>query len=87
MGGLYWRRASSTGAVLALIAGFFALTGLTPIREPLSDALSPLTAATGIAVTEATLGLGSVVLALVAMVVGSLLWPDDKQAVTAAEVP
>ncbi len=86
VGGLYWRRASSTGAVLALLAGFFALTWLTPIREPLSDALSPLTAATGIAVTEATLGLSSVVLALVAMVVGSLLWPDDQPAATAAEV-
>ena len=30
IGGLYWKRASSTGAVLALLCGFFAIFGLDP---------------------------------------------------------
>jgi len=31
-GGLYWKRASSTGAVLALLAGSSAVLGLTPVQ-------------------------------------------------------
>jgi SSS family solute:Na+ symporter len=75
VGGLYWKRASSTGAVLALLAGFSALAGLTQVREPLETVLGPLSAA--------KVGLGSVSLALLAMVVGSLVFPDPDQ--TAAE--
>ena len=32
-GGLYWKRASSTGAVLALLAGSAAVLGLTPVQD------------------------------------------------------
>ena len=32
-GGLYWKRASSTGAVLALLAGSSAVIGLTPVQD------------------------------------------------------
>jgi SSS family solute:Na+ symporter len=65
--GLYWKQASSTGAVLALLAGFTAVLGLSPVQEKL-----------GISITSARVGLISVVAALVAMVVGSLLFPDGK---------
>ena len=32
-GGLYWKKASSTGAFLALITGFVSLLGLSPIKQ------------------------------------------------------
>ena len=35
LGGLYWKKASSTGALLALMAGLFALAGLGPVQEVL----------------------------------------------------
>ncbi len=63
--GLYWKRASSTGAVLALLAGFTALFGLSPVQKTL-----------GISITSARVGLISVVTAIAAMLVGSLLFPD-----------
>ena len=59
--GMYWKRASSTGAVLALITGLSAIVGLFQKNV----ALVGLT----------TLGLGAV-----AMVVGSLLFPDRPEA-------
>ena len=34
-GGLYWKRASSTGAVLGLVAGITAITGLGPVQQSL----------------------------------------------------
>ena len=33
LGGLYWQRASSTGAFLALLAGMTAIIGLGPVQE------------------------------------------------------
>jgi solute:Na+ symporter, SSS family len=68
LGGLYWKRASSTGALLALIAGLFALAGLSPVQDALgfkvgSDRTSLLT-------------IGGTVLA---MVLGSLLFPDPQR--------
>jgi SSS family solute:Na+ symporter len=33
LGGIYWKRASSTGAVLALLAGTVAVLGLTPVQD------------------------------------------------------
>ncbi|MGC9326341.1 MAG: sodium:solute symporter family transporter, partial [Candidatus Hinthialibacter sp.] len=34
--GLYWKRASSTGATLALISGFSAIFGLSKVRDLLN---------------------------------------------------
>jgi SSS family solute:Na+ symporter len=65
--GLYWKRASSTGAVLALLAGFTAVLGLSPVQRIL-----------GISVSSARVGLISVVATLVAMLIGSLLFPDPE---------
>ncbi len=39
-GGLYWKRASSTGAVLALLAGSGAVLGLTPVQDGIDDFLT-----------------------------------------------
>lgn len=66
--GLYWRRASSTGAVLALLAGFSAILGLDPVQKLV-----------GIDVPSARVGLLSVAFTAVMMILGSLLFPDKKK--------
>ena len=66
VGGLYWKRASSTGAVLALLCGFFAIFGLEPVRNAVGfDGL-----------TGAQVGLFTIGMAFTAMIIGSLLFPD-----------
>ncbi len=67
VGGLYWKRASSTGAVLALLAGFTAILGLGPVQELI-----------GINIPSARVGLVSIATTTIAMVLGSLLFPDRK---------
>jgi SSS family solute:Na+ symporter len=42
LGGLYWKRASSRGAFLALLAGIFAVVGLSPVQEGIGIALTAL---------------------------------------------
>ncbi|HID78039.1 MAG TPA: sodium:solute symporter family protein [Planctomycetaceae bacterium] len=64
-GGLYWKRASSTGAVLALLAGCTALLGLTPVQGLF-----------GVTIPSARVGLVSIGATIAAMVFGSLLFPD-----------
>lgn len=68
LGGLYWKRASSTGAFLALVAGVFALAGLGPVQAIL-----------GIDVDSARIGLLTIGSTLFAMIIGSLLFPDRIQ--------
>jgi SSS family solute:Na+ symporter len=63
--GLYWKRASKVGAYLALIAGFFAVLGLAPVKRIFHIGLS-----------SAVVGLITVALATLLMVVGSLVFPD-----------
>ena len=64
--GLYWKRASSTGAACALIAGFSALLGLGTVQEWF-----------GLSGWKSwNIGLITLVVAAVAMVVGSLAFPD-----------
>lgn len=65
--GLYWKRASSTGAVLALLSGSTALLGLGPVQKWM-----------GIdgGISSARVGLLTVLFAIGVMVVGSILFPD-----------
>ena len=84
--GLYWKRASSTGAVLALLCGLLAILGLGPVRKGLGlDGLLAAAAEglglkpTGERIT-AWIGLGTIILAVAAMIVGSLLFPDKRPA-------
>lgn len=66
--GLYWKRASSTGAVAALVCGLTALLGLSPVQKAL-----------GFKMSSAWVGLGTICLTLVVMVLGSLFFPDREK--------
>jgi len=79
IGGLYWKRASSTGAAAALIAGCSAILGLGPIRKRLSDFLS--SESNPVELTGARMGLIAIALTVAAMIVGSLLFPDKDKPV------
>jgi SSS family solute:Na+ symporter len=66
--GLYWKRASATGAFLALLSGLTALLGLGPVKH-----------AVGLGnFSGARVGLISILIAVTAMVAGSLLFPDKN---------
>ena len=67
--GLYWKRASCSGAYLSLFAGFVAALGLRPVGSMF-----------GIDWTGERAGLTATALALVLMVLGSLVFPDRDQA-------
>ena len=67
-GGLYWRKASCTGAYLALGSGSLAVLALGDLRQAIG--LTWL--------SEPAIILGTTVLSLLLMIVGSLLWPDPK---------
>ncbi len=68
VGGLYWKQASSTGAMLALLAGTASVVGLEPVQ-----------ALCGIDVAPEMVGLGTTAAALVLMVLGSIIVPDAGQ--------
>ena len=67
-GGLYWKRASSTGAFLSLLAGLIGFFALDPVQNMV-----------GIKMSAARVGLFSVAITLATMVIGSLLVPDKKK--------
>jgi len=60
-GGLYWKRATRRGALLALIFGFSAVLSLGPLKQAL-----------GITLTNAEIGFGAIALALAGFILGSL---------------
>ncbi|MAE63778.1 MAG: hypothetical protein CMJ18_05855 [Phycisphaeraceae bacterium] len=68
LGGLYWKRASSTGAIIALFCGFGAILGLGPVKSAL-----------GIEWKSATIGLSTIGLTVAGMILGSLLFPDRRK--------
>jgi len=67
--GLYWDKASSKGAILSLLGGFSAVIGLEPIRNTLGINLD----------NPSYIGLGSLFLTILLMIIGSILFPDNKQ--------
>jgi SSS family solute:Na+ symporter len=84
--GLYWKRASATGAYLALCAGAFAFLGLGSVRSGLAAAgLEPVLELVGLAgegltneVISARVCLGALTGAMALMLVGSLLFPQGE---------
>lgn len=75
VGGLYWKRASRCGAWLALTAGAGAILGLSGVREVLGLTREHL----GFDLRSEIVGLSTAGAAMVLMVVGSLLFPDNSQ--------
>ena len=70
--GLYWKRASRTGAWLALTAGFAAVLGLKPVHNVF---LAPIEKCLHIEISSATIGITVVALSVILMIAGSLLFP------------
>jgi len=88
IGGLYWKRASSTGAVLATCVSCFAVFGLRAVQDgfvrligltPLAR-LIELSPETLEPFTSERVGLATIALAVVVMIVGSLLFRDRNSA-------
>jgi SSS family solute:Na+ symporter len=77
LAGIYWKRASTVGAYLALAAGSCAVLGLKPVKDGLG--LARLEDAWNIRIGSEQVGLATTVLALVLMFVGSLAFPDRKK--------
>jgi SSS family solute:Na+ symporter len=87
--GLYWKRASSTGAVAALLCGGTAIFGLGPVQQLVGLQTRDGAGDTGEWVqrlTGAQVGLATTGLAFAAMLLGSLLFPD-KSSPPAGEPP
>ena len=77
LGGLYWKRASSTGAFLALLTGLTAILGLDVVQRLVGlQRQIPGTQEWEQVVTADFIGLATVVLSLAMLVLGSLLFPD-----------
>ncbi len=72
LGGLYWSKASSTGAFLALLAGLTAIFGLGPVQEWVG-----MKEVCEAGISSARIGLFSVASTIIAMAVGSLVFPDS----------
>ena len=68
VGGLYWKNASSTGAILALLGGMFSILGLGPIQTSF-----------GISVSGTRIGLMSIFLSILLLIVGSIIFPDHNK--------
>lgn len=83
VGGLYWPRASSTGAVLALCAGCFAVFGLGAVQQLVFIRIMGLSEGLVAQISSPRVGLFVIGLTVAAMVAGSLLFPDTKTKVTA----
>ena len=66
--GLYWKKASSTGALLSLIGGLSSIVGLEPIRNYLQISVE----------NPAIIGLSSLGFSIALMFFGSLIWPDKE---------
>lgn len=69
--GLYWKRASKTGAMIALLAGLIAILGIGPWTKGENVPFY---------LTDKFIGILTFVIAFLGMVFGSLLFPDKNKA-------
>ncbi|MCK5804711.1 MAG: sodium:solute symporter family protein [Lentisphaeria bacterium] len=72
IGGVYWKKASSTGAFVCIIAGLISLIGLDPILKPIQELLPWVTAP--------IVSLFNYGVCITLFVVCSLVFPDPKKA-------
>ncbi len=76
VGGVYWKRASSTGAMAALLGGLLSISGL--FLEPIQEVFPWL--------SVGVLGLTNFFLCVILMVIFSLLFPDKGDAGVSAAI-
>lgn len=76
--GIYWKGASTFGALLGLLSGFLMLFGLAPVQKAVG--LTYVNAAGEVieSLSSAQLGLMVIAIAFVTMIVGSLIVPDRR---------
>ena len=67
--GLYWPKASSTGAILALLGGLSSIVGLEPIRNLIGINID----------NPAIIGLSTLFFSMLLMIVGSYMFPDKNK--------
>lgn len=78
--GLYWKRASAAGAVAALLCGGTAVLGLGPVQRLVGLQYEDAAGEWVQHLTGAQVGLMTAALSFVAMILGSLLFPDRRPA-------
>ena len=80
VGGMYWRRASSTGALLALGGGSLSLFGLFPVKCQtfVAERMHTDVEAVGDWLNDETIALSAYVVSAILFVVGSLVMPDAE---------
>ncbi len=79
LGGLYWPWVSSTGAFLALLAGFSAVLGLDPVQQWISET-------TGMQIPDsAKVGLFTILFTISVLLLGSLLRPERRRRLSPTE--
>ncbi|MBG87743.1 MAG: hypothetical protein CMO80_12680 [Verrucomicrobiales bacterium] len=78
IGGIYWKGASRLGAKAALVAGFTAIFGLGPVQQAVGLQYQNAAGEWFSRFTGPQVGIASVVAALLAMAVFSLVAPDRK---------
>lgn len=76
IGGIYWKRASSTGAVAALAAGLLSILGIDPILNLLNRLLCE--SSFGFQISKEVLGLFNYIFCVIVFVLFSLLFPDRE---------
>ena len=67
--GLYWEKASSTGAVLSLLGGLSSIVGLEPVRNFIGISID----------NPAVIGIISLIFSISLMIIGSIIFPDNAK--------
>lgn len=67
--GLYWEKASSTGAVLSLLGGLSSIVGLEPVRNFIGLSID----------NPAVIGIISLIFSISLMIIGSIIFPDNAK--------
>ena len=67
--GLYWKKASSTGAILSLLGGLSSIVGLEPIRNFIGLSID----------NPAVIGIMALIFSISLMITGSIVFPDKTK--------
>lgn len=89
VGGMYWRRASATGALWAMLGGLLAITALfvEPLQQAVAGAFGSDVSRVATWLNDNTVPLAVYALCVNLFVAGSLLFPDRARTEQAQELP